>query len=399
MLTLGGSQPGPHREVRAQSAPGGRWTRASSPTFCSEEPFPGLIAPIPAFLGTEASRPPPVLCGRAWAAGRSGLVTRATASWRRCGRREDGGAQTARARRAPAASHAPSHPAPPALPTGLGPRHLPRTQSPAEDHPAEAKPSQGPGLSLPPRPPHAPSVPAGSLCAAAAPPPPQGACARLLAAPLPELSGRRRAGWRDTGFPKETPGARAGGAAGVRPGAPELTRGLPSAPRSAPGSGSGPRSQTQAPGSCRAWGPKGPGNLPPCSPHRRTPAFVISLRPVPGAPDSPVSPCSGSGFLAAHRGRGCFPASPERRAVSLGCTGWGGPGAGDSHPPRGLRPGRGGRTAAQWGPGETRAPNGLCRGGKLRPETALAPIPDENRCTKATQGSPRSQRLSLNPPG
>lgn len=135
----------------------------------------------------------------------------------------------------------------------------------------------------------------------------------------------------------------------MRPGAPELTRGLPSAPRSAPGSGSGPRSQTQAPGSRRAWGPKGPRNLPPCSPHRRTAAFVISLRPVTGSPDSPVSPCSGSGFLAAPRGRGCFPASPERRAVSLGCTGWGGPGAGDSHPPRGLRPGRGGRTRGAVG--------------------------------------------------
>lgn len=94
----------------------------------------------------------------------------------------------------------------PALPTG------PWDQGTGQGHRAPGRttlrrrsPSQGLGLSLPLRPRRAPPVP---LVLPAPPPPPQGACAPLASlSSAPRtfgVKGRRREGWRDTGFSKQT---------------------------------------------------------------------------------------------------------------------------------------------------------------------------------------------------
>lgn len=78
VLTLGGSRPPPHREARAQQAPGGRWT--------------GRL-PCPLSGARTSSQPsgrtPHLLLSGlscvAWAAQTSLLETRATISQRRCG--------------------------------------------------------------------------------------------------------------------------------------------------------------------------------------------------------------------------------------------------------------------------------------------------------------------------
>lgn len=244
-----------------------------------------------------------------------------------------------------------------------GPRHPPRTQSPGEGHPAEVAPLTGAGPSLPRRPPCAPWVPL--VPSAPPPPPPQGAWdprSSLSSAPRTfRAKGRRREGWWDTGFPKQTPGARgqgqgrtrgccrgAAGPAG-RPGADQRP-----SPRSPLGSRLGSQKPGRGAGSQAGAAPGGDQEPPaPPSPHRRTAAFVLGCDFPPARhrpPSVPLLP-----FPIPRGPHGPGPLSREPGAQGCVPRLYWGAGGGWRLPPTRRPEARLGRPdpGGQWGPEQT----------------------------------------------